>query len=442
MSKMLGQRLLVCACLLSGAHASVSTAQVGPGGGSPGANPVVEWNQILLTIVRTPGVQPATVHPTRSFAIMHAAIYDAVNAIDGRFAPYAVAPRGVPTNASQPAAAATAAHDVLVALYPSLTASLDARLAESLSSIPDNAAKTAGIEVGRDVAARMLALRRNDESAAPPVPYTFGDRAGDYQSTPPNFPQPAFTHWRYVDPFVLQNEDRFHLNGPPPLETQRYGEALEEVKAAGVTNGARSTADEAVTGRFWNGPIQNYWNEIAQTVSRSQNLSLSDTARLFALLDLTIADCVITFYDAKYTYNFWRPVTAVRAAANDTNAATAADPNWLPQSGNSPADPSYPGAHAVVASASATVLKAFFNGDDVAFDVTSETLPGVTRSFNQFSAAMREASLSRIFAGVHYRFDEDDGEQLGSDVAKLAIARLFHERRNDRVPRGLGPRRE
>jgi hypothetical protein len=158
-------------------------------------NPVVQWNRTLLVIVRTPGAQPATVQPTRSFAILHAAIYDAVNAIDRKHRPYHVRLSGVPQGASQEAAAAAAAHEVLVALYPAFQAALDTALQESLAQIPDGNAKVQGIRIGQTVADRILALRSNDGSNAKPIPYVFGTAPGDYQSTPPNFPpQPQFTH--------------------------------------------------------------------------------------------------------------------------------------------------------------------------------------------------------------------------------------------------------
>jgi PAP2 superfamily len=167
----------------------------------------------------------------------------------------------------------------------------------------------------------------------------------------------------------------------------------------GVANGTAASPDEALTGRFWNGAIQNYWNEIAQTAATGHRLTTADSARLFAMLNLTFADGVIAFYDAKYTYNFWRPVTAIRAADSDGNPDTHADPNWLPEVGNTTPDPSYPGAHALISAAAASVLTSFFKKDRFDFTVTSEVLPRVTRSFTSFSTADEEATLSRIFAG-------------------------------------------
>jgi hypothetical protein len=377
---------------------------------------------VLLSIVRTPGAQPRTIHPTRGFAMMHAAIYDAVNGIDRRYRPYAVTLSGVSRGASQTAAAAVAAHDVLVALFPALAQSLDADLVQSLSPERNGEGKAEGMRVGAAAAAAILSLRSADGALAPPVPYVFGTAPGDYQSTPPNFPtQPVFTHWPHVMPFALRRADQFRPGPPPALTSERYSADFEEVAADGVAGSTTATAEEALSGQFWNGPIQNYWNEIAQTAVQSRHLSLADSARLFALLNLTMADSVIAFYDAKYSYNVWRPVTAVRAAETDGNADTIGDPTWLPQAGNTAPDPAYPGAHAVISAAAEQVLTSALRRHRLEFDVTSEVLPHVIRSFTSFSAAAEEASLSRIFAGQHFRFDLTSGHRLGRDVAEFVL---------------------
>jgi hypothetical protein len=384
-------------------------------------NPVVTWNATLLIIVRTPGAQPKTVHPTRSFAIMHAAIYDAVNAIDKTHEPYLVSLRGVSRSASQGAAASSAAHEVLVALYPAFQATLDAQLKQSLALVPDGPDKTEGINIGKTVADQILAARSNDGSNAQPVPFAFGNAPGDFQSTPPNFPSPQFTNWSHVAPFALESASQFRLGPPPALTSDAYSNAFNEVKSLGIVHSTTATADQALTGSFWNGAIQNYWNEITQTAAIEHNLNTARTARLFALLNLSFADGVIAFYDTKYTYNFWRPVTAIRAAALDGNPGTLADPNWLPEVTNTTPDPSYPGAHAVISAAGASVLNSFFGKKDFDFIVTSEVLPGVTRSFTNFSGADKEATLSRIFAGVHFRTDLTSGQRMGSEVADFVV---------------------
>jgi hypothetical protein len=421
MSRILITLTLLCSILLVEVNSSYGQMSQG-NSSSQSVNQVLQWNRTLLVIVRTPGAQPATIHPTRSFAIMHAAIYDAVNAIDKTHESYLVNLKGVTPSASQDAAAAAAAHEVLVGLYPQFQAMLDAQLQQSLAQIPDGAHKADGIIVGQIAADGILALRSNDGSNAPPIPYVFGNAPGDYQSTPPNFPQqPQFTHWSHVTPFALERADQFRPGPPPDLTSERYATVFNQVKSLGIANSTAATADQALTGRFWNGAIQNYWNEITQTVAMERNLTTAQSARLFALLNLTFADGVIAFYDAKYVYNFWRPVTAIRAADTDNNPETLADPNWLPQSTNTAPDPSYPGAHAVISAAGASVLISFFDSDHFDLTVTSEVLEGVTRSFTRLSAAEEEATLSRIFAGQHFRSDLIAGQRLGRNVADFVV---------------------
>ena len=418
--------LAVLGCLCAGVvvQANESAAQ--------SVDPVLQWNRTLLVIVRTPGAQPATIHPTRSFAIMHAAIYDAVNAIDKGHSSYAIELTGVSRSASQEAAAATAAHEVLVMLYPKFQAMLDAELQPSLASIPEDEHKTEGMSVGKTVADRTLDLRSQDGSAAPPRPYVFGDKPGDYQSTPPNFPpQPQFTHWAGVRPFALARADQFRPGPPPALASPQYSRGFNEVQAFGVAGSTAASQDQALTGRFWNGAIQNYWNEIAQAASLAHGLTTAQNARLFAQLNLTFADAVIAFYDAKYTYNLWRPVTAIRAADSDGNPDTIADSNWLPQSGKTPPDPSYPGAHAVISAAGEVIMQKFFEKDRFDFSVTSEVLPSVQRSFDSFSAAAKEAAFSRIFAGAHFRFDLTTGQRLGRDIARFFNENFLTPRRRE-----------
>ena len=427
--------------------ASLTAQSIEPAGSSAGNNlsqaaatqttdPVILWNRTLLTILRTPGAQPATVHPTRSFAIMHAAIYDAVNGIDRTHRPFLVRVADRSRRASMDAAASAAAHEVLVSLYPSFQATLDAQFQQMLGQIPDDDRRSDGVEIGNRVADSVLALRGNDGSNIQPPPFVFKTAPGDFQSTPPNFPkQPQFSIWSHVTPFVLESASQFRPGRPPALTSARYSQDFNEVKSLGIQNGSTRTPDQTEIGRFWSGPIQNYWNEITQTAAIAHHLTTAQSARLFALLDLTLADSVIAFYDAKYTYQLWRPVTAVRAADADDNPLTAADPNWLPLTGNTPPDPSYPGAHAVISRAGAFVLSSFFGQDHFDFTVTSEVLPGVLRSFSGFSAAAEQASASRIFAGNHFRFDEDTGQRMGREVADFVVDNVLTPRRGERRSR-------
>jgi len=380
-------------------------------------NAVIEWNRTLLAIVRTAGAQLATIHSTRNFAILHAAIYDAVNNIEPKFSPYLVRLPDVPRSASKIAAADEAAHDVLVFLYPAFQASLDTELEQDFALLPDNERKAQGIAVGQAVAGQLLAARSDDGANVTPPPYVPGTQPGDYQLTPPNFAPADFTQWPQVTPFALERADEFRPGPPPALTSALYTEVFNEVKSLGFIDSTTRTAEQTEIGRFWNGNIQDFWNEIAQTAALHRHLNLEDSARLFALLNISLADTTIAFFEAKYTYNVWRPVTAVQLADTDGNPQTEPDPTWLPLSTRTAPDPSYPGAHSAISKAGATVLNFYFS-DHFTFDVSSESLAGVTRHFTSFSAAAEEAGLSRIYAGQHFRTDHIAGKGLGGQVAE------------------------
>jgi hypothetical protein len=419
MFKTLATLALMCASL----KAQVTRASIAANAESsvvssaPSANPVIEWNRTLLVIVRTPGAQPATVHSTRNFAILHVSIFDAVNNIAGTYSPYRVRLSNVSRRASQPAAADQAAHDVLVALYPAFQTTVDAQLQQDLAQIPEGQDKTDGVAVGQAVAVQILAFRSTDGSSATPPVYVPGNQPGDYQFTPPNFAPADFTQWPQVTPFAIARADEFRPGPPPALTSDEYTKVFNEVKNVGFITSTTRTAQQTVIGNFWNGNIQDFWNEIAQTAALGHHLSLVHSARLFALLNISLADTTIGFFEAKYTYQFWRPVTAIEQAGNDGNPNTDPNPNWLPLPTKTAPDPSYPGAHSAISFAGAEVLKSNL-GDQFTFDVTSESLKGVTRHFTSFSAAALEAGLSRIYAGQHFRTDHIAGKRLGRQVAE------------------------
>ena len=390
------------------------------------ADPVLEWNRFLLGIQATAGDQPATVHPTYELAVMHAAIYDAVVSIDHSSKPYLAAVHA-PRSASPAAATDAAAHDTLVALYPSLRPSIDQEYAGLLSQLPSGRHTSQGIRVGEKAAAQILARRANDGSSAPLIAFQPGTNPGDYQLTPPAFAQPVFTHWRFVRPFALRQAGQFRPPPPPALTSPKYAAAINEVKGLGEAQGSTRTADQTQIGLFWNPPIWATWNRIAQSAALGHHGTLSQEARTFAALNLTFADSVIGFYDAKYTYRLWRPVTAIRNADTDGNPDTTADPNWTPLSATA-ADPSYPGAHGTISAAGAAVLSSVY-GNDFPFTVTSTALPGVERPFVSFSEAAEEASVSRIYNGNHTRIDQVAGEDLGRDIAGFVL-------QNELLPHG------
>jgi len=386
-----------------------------PGSGSSAI--VVDWNKELVKIVNTPGAQPATIHPTRSFAILHVAIYNAVASTTRRNTPYLFS-LDAPAGARLDAAAAEAGHDVLVSLYPSWKAPLDQQLAGELASIPSGKPKTQGVAVGALSATLTLALRANDGSNVPPPAIPAGTQPGQYRPAPPTFTPPVFTQWANVTPFVLQSADQFRPAAPRAVTSSAYQRAIDEVKSLGEKTSTTRTADQTQIAKFWPGPIWVSWNEIAESSALAHHTDLARTAQLFALLNLSFADTTIAFYDAKYTYLVWRPITAIREGGSGT-PAEAANPTWTPLLGTAP-DPSYPGAHSAISAAGAAVLASFF-GDADNLSVNSDTLPGVVRTFDSYSAAANEAGLSRIYGGVHTRIDHVAGAQLGRDVAAFVL---------------------
>ncbi|MER6102711.1 vanadium-dependent haloperoxidase [Streptomyces sp. NPDC001832] len=391
-----------------------------PRAATPGTGmSVVEWNRELITILSDPKVQPSTVHPTRSFALLQAAEYNAVVSItraEPAYLFYVSAPKG----ARADAAANQAAHDVLVALYPAKRASVDQRLSSQLSAIPNGSGKQAGIRVGAAVARRLISLRSDDGSAAQPPRFIPGTMAGDYRPTPPDFPTPAFTNWGSVKPFVLAAGSQFRPAAPPAASTAAYATALNEVKSLGSRTSTTRTPDQTAAGKFWAAaPVWNVWNQVAQDLVISQNASLEKAVKVFARLDLSLADTAIAMYDAKYAYRVWRPVTAIRLGGTHYNPRIVGDPNWTPLLPTAP-DPSYPGAHGALSQAAATTLAGFY-GAQHHLAVTSK---GVTRTFAGFQDAATEAWLSRIWSGQHTSVDNRAGQQLGTQVADYVARRL------------------
>lgn len=286
-------------------------------------------------------------------------------------------------------------------------AQVNTAYATVLAGIPDGAAKTNGITLGQAAAAAILALRSNDYATAL-VPYTPGTQPGDWQPTPNPVPfdPPAAADrlpavlpgWGHVTPFVLRRSTQFEPNGPPRLSGKRFARDYNEIKAIGEKNSAIRTAEQTSIARFWYENASATWSRIAIVVSQSRGLNQWDTARLLALVNLAMADGVIAGWETKYDFNFWRPVTAIRAGDTDGNDATVADPNWISLL-NTPAHPDYVSTHSVLGGASSEVLRRFFGDDDIPFTITSGVpFAGLTRSFTSFSPAAAENGESRIYA--------------------------------------------
>jgi hypothetical protein len=379
---------------------------------------VLQWNQELQKLLVAPGAQPAAIHPTRTLAITQIAVYDAVNGILGAGRPLVVDLHG-PQSASASAAAAAAARTTLDALLPSQQPTIDAFFQSSLAQIRSGRRVDRGVRFGTRVAQAVLAARANDGATAIPPVFTPLTGPGEYQLTPPAFAPAAFTQTSHVAPFVLGSASQFRPAPPPALASAKYAADFNEVKSLGELNSTARSADQTAIGKFWGAaPIWIVWNQIADQAAVGFGNSLEQNARLFAQLNTTLADGAIALYDAKYAFHQWRPITAI-TATDQGNPNTVADPNWAPLA-NTANDPSYPGAHATFSQAGATVLEDFFGTDVFSFSLTNPSV-AITRTFASFSQASDEASASRIFAGQHFRYDEEAGQTLGSQVADFVV---------------------
>ena len=381
------------------------------------ADMVTDWNVIATT---TAGAVPAQVpvRQTRTYAMTHAAVHDALNAIDRRYQPYALLMQGQ-LDASPDAAVAAAAHDVLVNVLPvAQKPSLDAAYENSLSAIPAGPAKDAGIAIGQAAAAAIIALRSSDGSDPTlPCPYSPGSGPGVW--IPTDSRPAAIPCWGNVTPFTLRSGSQFRLEPPEyfDLTSEEYAADYNEVKDIGYAR----TADQSEIARFWYEASAQGWNRISRKVSEEHPLDLWENARLFALVNFALADGYIAHFDSKYLYNFWRPVTAIRAGDTDGNDATAPDPAWTSLL-VAPNIPDYPSGHSTVGAAAAFVLAQFFGRDDVSFETTSGApFAGITRSFASFSHAAQENADSRVFAGIHFRTACRDGVRLGGKVGRFVL---------------------
>ena len=392
-------------------------------------DPVVTFNQLLQQVVTAPGAQPATIHPTRTMAITQIAVYDAVNGILGQGRPMLFRQRG-PRHASADAAAAAAARTALDALLPTQQSVVDGVYDHTLAGLGSGVEVRGGVRFGERVARAVLAERAHDGASVTPPVFTPQPGPGEYQLTAPAFAPAGFTQTGHVTPFVLQSARQFRPAPPPALSSPQYAADFNEVRSLGELNSTTRTADETAIGRFWGAaPIWIVWNQIADQAAIGMGNSLEQNARMFALLDTSLADGAIALYDAKYTYHRWRPITAI-TAMDQGNPNTVADPGWVPLA-NTANDPSYPGAHAEFSQAAATVLQDFFGTDVFGFSLSNSTV-GITRTFDSFSQAADEASASRIFAGQHFRYDEDAGQTLGGQVARFVLAHAFVPARRGR----------
>jgi len=402
------------------------------------ADVVVDWNNVLLDTIRATGGPPCPI--SRTQALVHAAIYDAVNSIDRKHEPY-LGFIPAPVGASANAAAAAAAHRVLTTLFPARAAIYDAALAASLADVPDGANETAGVTLGRAAADALLDERADDGTQENPT-YVSGNNPGDWRPTFPDFTsQPFSPFWGYTTPWTLFEGDQFRPVGPlgirkmsTLLQSRGYADQVNEVKAIGSRNSTVRTAEQTRIAFFWANDVNGTYkppghlNVITQVVSHDRGLSMIENARLFALINLAMGDAAVVAWDAKYDTNIdlWRPISAIRLADTDGNARTVADPNWEPLNPFTPPFPAYVSGHATFGAVHAAVMAGYFGTDKMTFTITSEDpfyagLGGGSRTFKKFSDAAWENAISRLYLGVHFRFDATDGNRAGTELGKYVV---------------------
>ena len=391
---------------------------------------ILQWNRVLKETVSTPGLHPATIMPVRSYSMMHAAMFDAVNSIDGGYTPYLTEVPGS-KHASIEAAAAQAAHDVLASLYPTRLAVFDAELAVSLQGI-DEARAQQGIRVGQIVAELMLDARANDGWTITPPAFSLPATPGNWQPTPPANAAATFTHYGSVLPFAIKSGSQFAPNAPPSLTSAAYTAAFNEVKELGAATSVTRTADQTLVARLWanvNTPTNFLlvWNNVARTVALEKDLSTIEKARLFALTNISLHDALQTAFASKFVYGFWRPVTAIRRADEDGNDNTTADPAWLPLI-TTPPYPSYAGNMATIGTSQSTILALFFGRDDTSFQHTWEGAGGASRSYPGFNAMANEQERARVYGGIHFTFDNVAGQSIGRNVGNYVYSNFMRPR--------------
>lgn len=374
---------------------------------------VLKWNEIAYHAFGGTNYQHSLM-AARINAMVHIAMHDAVNAVHPRYETYAF--REININADPIAAAAAAAHAVLIHEVPDRKGYLDSALNETLSGIADGDAKRSGIALGREAGHAILLKRENDGSSGNPVvPVASSLVAGIYQAVPP-FNFHFAPYWEDVALFGLLKKDQFRCPPPPDLSSEAYTAAFNEVKEVGKKNSAKRTAEETFYAKFWYEFSEAGWNRVARTVAVTKKLDLHESARLFALVDIAMADAYTAGWDSKLHYNLWRPYTAIRKAESDNNNETTPDAQWEPEQVTPPIQ-DYPSTHSALGNAAAVVM-ANILGDATAFTMPSPSAPaaGATRSFASFSQAAKENADSRVRAGIHFRFACDAGLQLGEHI--------------------------
>jgi hypothetical protein len=379
------------------------------------ADVVTEWNVIALNATAVP---PNAILQSRALAIVHGAVYDAVRAIDQKGAAYA-ADLKAPVGASVDAAVAAAAHGTLVRLAPMQRSMLDAALNASLAKIGDGQGKADGIAIGVQIAEKIVAQRSNDGADAK-VTFTPKPGAGLYQLTPPLSMPAILPQWGAVTPFVLRSRSGLEFKGAPAFTSAEFARDFDEVKSVGARNSTTRTADQTAAAIFWTVQTAVPWQAAARAASAAKNLSIAENAKLFALLSMATADSQIVGFEEKYKRPHWRPITAIRAAADLDIPTLKGEATWEPLL-VTPPQPDYPSAHAIFSGAAEAVLRAFFGSDEVKVSVTYPGPFGMTRSYDKFSEMTEEVDNARVWGGIHFRSADKDGSEVGRKIGEIVM---------------------
>jgi len=413
----------------------MAAATVAAGVSSTNADVLDDWAEVWLDTIRVTGGPPCPI--ARNQAVLFAGIYDAVNSINGRSEPY-INFIELPGPSSKEAAIAAAAHHALVELYPARQAIYDEQLEASLDEIPNGPAKENGILVGIAAAEQILEARRFDFTSSNPG-YVYLDTPGSYQPTPPDFTQPPFNPgWGSTLPWTMDDGSQFRPKGPNGfrrldklLKSGAYAKQLNEVKEFGRRDSSVRSPEQTEIAWFWANDRDGTYKppgqlvDFTRTVANDQGLSLDEKVQLFGLVGIALGDAGLVAWDMKYStdVDLWRPVTAIREADTDDNSKTEPDAQWLPLLEFSPPFPAYTSGHATFGAAHAAVMAGYFGTDEMTFTIGTDEpiVSNVTRTFERFSDAGRENGVSRVYLGVHFRFDADIGYVTGTKLGKYVV---------------------
>lgn len=391
-------------------------------------NSVLYWNDQALNAIRLARTPPPIA--SHHLAVMHVALHDAVVGITRTHRAWhgaAVAPAGTDTEA----AIASAAFTVINTLWGQAANPENYRNAydRAVAAIPDGAGKDAGLAFGRQIAEATLAARAQSGWNKPVEGVFSSTDAGKWRETPPGFRPPVLPHWAGVAPFVMTSPSQFRPPPPPAFNSPEHAEEIAYVNRVGGRDHAERTEYETLAAPFWADDLGSvtppgHWNVIAQDLVRRWKLSVPDTARLFALLNLACADAGISCWDTKYHYSSWRPETAIREVTREINPHAVANPDFIPLM-PSPAFPSYTSGHSSFSSAGSRILERWFGTDDIEFTTTSDGLPGAVRTFRKLSDARKEIGMSRVWGGIHYMSDNLVGQEVGRKIADYVFDRAL-----------------